>query len=273
MSWGTWGRDGYPGPSAAVKYPRLTACVLGARVVPPTDEALATLPAERYYTTIKDLPADERPRERLAKYGPDVLSVAELLAIMLRVGSRQMSAIDMAEHLLARFGGLKGVIAATVEELATVNGLGPAKAAQVKAAIELGKRVAGLTDESKPCIRGPEDAANLVSPDLRSEKREHFVALFLDTRNQVTRRKTISIGGLDASLIHPRELFKEAISCLAASVIVCHNHPSGDPTPSQEDLDITQRLIQAGKIIGIELLDHVVIGDGKWVSLKERGLM
>jgi DNA repair protein RadC len=231
------------------------------------------LAADRYYTTIKDLPADERPRERLAKYGPDALSTAELLAIMLRVGSHQMSAIDMAEHLLSRFGGLKGVIAATVEELGTVHGLGPAKAAQLKAAVELGRRIAQLTDEAKPTIRSPQDVANLVSPDFKTEKREHFMALFLDTRNQVTRRKTISIGGLDASLIHPRELFKEAISCLAASVIVSHNHPSGDPTPSQEDLDVTQRLIEAGKIIGIDLLDHVVVGDGRWVSMKERGLM
>ncbi|MBI2844222.1 MAG: DNA repair protein RadC [Armatimonadetes bacterium] len=222
---------------------------------------------------IKDLPPDERPRERLVKYGPDVLSMAELLAILIRTGTTEHSALDLAECLLSEFGSVKRMVGARVEQLASIKGVGIAKACQIKAAIELGARIAAFTEDSKPAVRSPSDVVHLMMPELRYEDREHMKALFLDVKNQVIRVSTISIGGLNVSLIHPRELFKEAICCAAASVIVCHNHPSGDPTPSQEDIEVTKRLVEAGKIIGVDLLDHVIIGDGKFVSLKEKELL
>lgn len=228
---------------------------------------------DTYTTMIRDLPADERPRERLVSYGPQVLSAAELIAILLRTGSQEVSAIGLAERLLSHFENLKGLANASVEQLAEIKGIGLAKAAQIQASIELGKRLAAFNENSKPVIRSPQDVHSLLSPELRYEGKEHFKALLLDTKNQVIRIRTISIGSLNASLIHPRELFREAIMAASASVIVAHNHPSGDPTPSHEDIEVTKRLLAAGKVIGIDVLDHVVVGDGKFVSLKERGLM
>jgi DNA repair protein RadC len=228
---------------------------------------------ERYTLTIKELPTDERPRERLVKYGADALSNAELLAIILRVGTQEYSAIGMAEHMLGRFNGLKGIATAGIEDLSTVKGLGTAKAAQIQAMVELGKRLAASVGPSRPTIRSPQDAADILMPELRDEPQEHFHALFLNTKNEVLRTRTITIGSLDASLITPRELFREAISSNSASVIIAHNHPSGDPTPSKEDVNVSKRLMQAGEMIGIEVLDHIVIGDGRWISIKERGLI
>lgn len=152
-------------------------------------------------------------------------------------------------------------------------GLGPAKAAQIKAAIEFGRRLVAASPEERPKIRSPRDVFNLIGPGLRDEKREHFVALLLDTKNGVLRQKTVSIGDLSSSIVHPREVFLEAIRHSAASMIVAHNHPSGDPTPSPEDAAVTRRLQEAGELLGIELLDHIVIGDNRFVSLKEKGLM
>jgi DNA repair protein RadC len=226
-----------------------------------------------YTTYIRDLPVDERPRERLVNYGPQVLSAAELLAVLLRTGTQEFSAIGLAEKLLSHFGSLRALSNATVEQLASFKGIGTAKAAQLQAAIELGKRLAVFGENTKPVIRSPHDVHSLVTPELRDEQKEHFKALMLDTKNQVIRIKTISIGSLNASLIHPRELYREAISAASASVIVVHNHPSGDPTPSREDIEVTKRLMEAGKVVGIDLLDHIVVGDGRWVSLKERGLL
>jgi DNA repair protein RadC len=214
--------------------------------------------AERYALTIKDLPTDERPRERLVKYGPEALSNAELLAIILRVGTQEYSAIGMAEHLLSRFDGLKGIASAGVEDLSEIKGLGTAKAAQIKA---------------RPTIRSARDAAEILMPELRDQPQECFKAMFLNNKNEVLKTRTITVGSLDWSIITPRDLFREGISGNCASVIVAHNHPSGDPTPSKEDIDVSKRLVQAGQMIGIEVLDHVIIGDGRWVSLKERGLM
>lgn len=229
--------------------------------------------SERYTLTIKDLPADERPRERLVKYGAEALSNAELLAIILRVGTQEYSAIGLAEHMLSRFNGLKGIATSSVEDLSRIKGLGIAKAAQIRAMAELGKRLAASVGHSRPTIRSPQDAADLVMPELRDEPQEHFKGIFLNSKNEVLKIRTITIGSLDASMITPRELFRDAISTNSASVIIAHNHPSGDPTPSQEDISVSKRLSEAGKVVGIEVLDHLVIGEGRWASLKERGLM
>jgi len=228
---------------------------------------------ETYRTIIRDLPEEERPRERLAKRGPEALANSELLAILLRTGSAKESALGLASRLLSRFGGLRGIAQATVEQLSEVSGMGLAKAAQLKAAFELGKRLAVSSDEARPTIGSPGDAASLVMEEVRYQDREHFLALFLDSRNRVIAQRTISVGSLQSNIVHPREVFKEAISRSSASLIVLHNHPSGDPTPSEDDRAITARLKEAGNLIGIPLLDHIIIGGGRFVSLKEKGVL
>jgi DNA repair protein RadC len=227
----------------------------------------------RYTVRIRELPADERPRERLIHHGADALSPTELLAILLRTGNEQRSATGLAEHLLSEFHGIRGVARATVTELAAVHGIGPAKAAQIKAAIEFGRRLVAASPEERPKVRSPRDIYDLLGPTLRDEKREHFIAVLMDTKGGVMRQRTVSVGDLSSSLVHPREVFAEAIRYSAASIIVAHNHPSGDPSPSPEDAAVTRRLVEAGEILGIEVLDHIVVGDGRWVSLKEKGLM
>jgi DNA repair protein RadC len=227
----------------------------------------------RYSPTIKQLPPDERPRERLAAYGPQALTTAELLAILIRVGNAQRSAVSLGEHLLAHFGNVREVACAPVEALAKVHGIGPAKAAQIKAAIEFGSRVSLFSGDARPTIQGPTDVSNLLMPDLRYAKKETLKSLLLTTKNQVIAVKTISIGDLSSSIVHPREVYQDAVIASAASIIIAHNHPSGDPTPSAEDVSVTRRLREAGEILGIELLDHIIIGDGTFVSLKERGKM
>lgn len=228
---------------------------------------------ERYTVAIRELPTQDRPRERLMANGASALSTAELLAIQLRIGTKERSALGLAEQLLSQFSGLRGIANASVEELSVVKGIGPVKAVEIAAAVELGRRLAALTSEEKPCIRSPQDVANLLTPELRDVKKEHFKSLLLNTKNQVIKINTVSIGILDSSLVHPREVFKDAIQASAASIIVAHNHPSGDPTPSPEDKRVTQRLAECGTLLGIDLLDHIIIGDNRWVSLKERGLL
>ena len=231
-----------------------------------------TMP-EQYSVLIRDLPQDERPRERLERYGANALTVPELLAIILRVGNVRVSALQLGQQLVSHFGSLRALAAASVQELSTINGIGLAKACQLKAAFELGKRLATAPDTPKPIITSPQDAANLVMEDMRYYREEHFRVLFLDTRNQVTNASDISIGTLNASIVHPREVFKAAISHLAAAIVLVHNHPSGDPKPSGEDLSLTARLKQAGELVGIPVFDHLIIGDGTFVSLKGLGLM
>ena len=222
---------------------------------------------------IRDLPAGERPRERMAQYGPEAMSTVELLAILLRVGSRGESAIRLAERLLAEFGGLAGMAKARIPQLSALPGIGLAKAAQIKAAFELGKRLATSVEGPRPVIRNASDAAALMMEELRYREQECLAAILLDARNQVIRTLVLMIGTLTGSPAHPREVFKEALAHGCASLIVCHNHPSGDPTPSRDDIALTTRLVQAGEIMGIPLLDHLIIGDGRFVSLKEAGRM
>lgn len=214
---------------------------------------------------------ESRPRERLLKEGAGALSDIELLAIMLRTGTMDMTALDLATLLLSKYRNLLGLMQVSVEELNSLKGIGLAKAAQIKAALELGRRVAVAAAGDGDSIRSPEDAAALVMEDMRHLDKEHFMALLLNVKNRVLAREIISIGTLNTSSVHPRELFKPAVRRSAASVILVHNHPSGDPSPSNEDLEVTRRLVEAGKILGIQVLDHLIIGDKEFVSLKAMG--
>jgi DNA repair protein RadC len=223
--------------------------------------------------TVRDLPRDERPRERLLKLGSEALSAQEILALILGRGIRGESVMMTSQKLLSRFGSLKGVADASVEELTQTRGIGSAKAAQIKAAIELSRRLESDAGESpNPILKSPEDAVAVARGQLKGRKKEHFLVLCLDTRNRLINHKLVSMGSLDTSIVHPREAFKEAVSSCAASVIFAHNHPSGDPEPSREDIELTKRLVKAGEIIGIEVLDHIIVCDRGYLSLKARNM-
>nr|WP_308162222.1 DNA repair protein RadC [Bacillus sp. ISL-18] len=222
---------------------------------------------------IRDFPQDERPRERFINHGPQSLSNHELIAILLRTGTKDESVLQLANRLLTHFEGLRMLKGATLEEMTEIKGIGAAKAIQILAAVEIGRRIANLNYTDRYVIRSPEDGAKYVMNDMRFLTQEHFVCLFLNTKNQVIHKQTVFIGSLNASIVHPREVFREALKRSAASIIALHNHPSGDPTPSKEDIDVTKRLVECGKIIGIDLLDHLIIGENKFVSLKEKGYL
>lgn len=222
---------------------------------------------------IKDIPIEERPRERLIKYGAEVLSNSELLAILIRTGTKSESAIKIAQRMIGTSEGLQFVSTSTLQELSEFKGIGAAKATQIKAAIELGKRLRNYRIDNRIKINKPEDAIEVLMEDMRYLKKEHLKVIFLNTKNIIIDVKDLSIGSLSSSIVHPREVFSEAIRKSSSSIIVCHNHPSGDPTPSMEDINITRRLHEVGKLVGIDLLDHLIIGDGNYVSLKEKGII
>ena len=221
---------------------------------------------------IMDLHEADRPRERLASLGPQALSNAELIAILLRVGVRGESAVAVGQRLLNKFGGLNGLHRAPFRELMDQHGLGEAKASQIKAAIELGRRLTLESPEERPAINSPADAAALVQYEMSALEQEHLRVILLDRRNRVMETAEVYKGSVNSSQIRIGEVFKEAIRKNASAVVVIHNHPSGDPTPSPDDVAVTRAIVQAGKLLDVEVLDHLVIGQGKWVSLKERGL-
>jgi DNA repair protein RadC len=221
---------------------------------------------------IKDLPVGERPRERLARLGEGALSTAELLAIILRTGVGGESVLDMATRLIYQYGGLPGLARASVAELRAEKGMGEAKTAQLKAALELGRRMLLASPEDRFVIRSPADVAQLLMAEMSHLEQEHFQVLYLDTRNRLLGSETVYVGSLNASHIRVGEVFRDAVKRNCAAIIVAHNHPSGDPTPSPEDVEVTRQLVAAGNLLDIELLDHLIIGQQRFVSLRERGL-
>ena len=228
---------------------------------------------EKSSFTIHDLPKPERPRERLRNFGPEALSAQELLALVIGRGIPGKSVMNIAQELLSRFGNIKAISEATIEELSQIKGIGFAKAAQIKACFELGKRQ-DLEPELKDFdIKNPQSVVKAIQSSIKDKAKEHFKLILLNTRNKIIGISTVSIGTLNSNLVHPREVFKDAISHSAASVVFAHNHPSGDPEPSEDDLTITKRLTEAGKILGIEVIDHIIISKNGFFSFKEKGLI
>jgi len=221
---------------------------------------------------IADLPAEERPRERLKRLGAQVLSTGELLAILLRVGVPGENAVQVGQRLISKFKNLAGLQRAPFEELCDQHGIGEAKAAQIKAAIELGNRLRVEAPNVRPTVNSPADAAALVAYEMSALEQEHLRVILLDTRNGVLDIVEIYKGSVNSSQVHVGELFKPAIRRNAAALIVVHNHPSGDPTPSPDDVAVTRAIVQAGKLLDVDVLDHMIIGQGRWISMKERGL-
>ncbi len=225
-----------------------------------------------YHPTIRDLPTAERPRERLRDRGASTLSNAELLAIVLRTGTASENALNLASRMLARFGGLVGLARAGFRELCAERGLGEAKAAQLKAALELGRRLLAEQPEERVVVRSPQDIANLLMAEMGLFEEEHLRVVLLNTRNQVMAVPEVYRGSVNTSLIRVSEVFREAVRGNCPALVVVHNHPSGDPTPSSEDVRVTEQIVKAGKLLDIEVLDHLIIGQQRYISLKEQRL-
>lgn len=228
--------------------------------------------APRYHLTIHDFPLGERPRERLQYYGASALSNAELLAILLRVGTPGENVLTLSTRLLKEFNGLAGLDKAGFGDLAQVKGISTAKTAQLKAALELGRRLLISSPDARPQITSPADAANLLMLEMGSLEQENLRTILLDTKNRVLDTRNVYQGNVNSSIIRVAEIFREAVRANATAMIVAHNHPSGDPTPSPEDVQVTRSIVEGGRLLGIEVLDHLVIGRQCYVSLRERGL-
>ncbi len=223
-----------------------------------------------YRLRICDMQRDERPRERLIKYGASALGDSELLAIILRTGTRKENVVNLCQRILSQYN-LKQLSQTNLTQLMELHGIKESKAAQIAACFEIARRLEAFNEEAKPVIHSPEDVYRRIYPGLRGQKKEKFIELCLDTKNHVIKEDIISIGSLNANIVHPREVFKTALAESAAHIIVAHNHPSGDPSPSKEDIEITKKLVETGKIMGIEVLDHIIIGEGRHFSMKEAG--
>lgn len=223
---------------------------------------------------MKGLPQEERPREKMLFYGKEFLSTAELLAILLRSGTREKSALELAQEILSMDKrGILFLENSSPEELAEIKGVGTAKACQVLAAVELGKRASTHPKKIGEEIANPDDIVQLFMGKMRYYNKEHFEVLLINAKGQIVEETEVSVGDLCSTLIHPREVFCQAVKRSAASVIFVHNHPSGDPNPSSQDIETTDRLVKAAAVLGINVLDHIIIGDGKYISMKSKGLM
>ncbi|MFH1126787.1 MAG: DNA repair protein RadC [archaeon] len=221
---------------------------------------------------IKDLPQFEKPRERLLKYGPEALSLSELLAIIIRCGTREENVLDLSKRILKEFD-IKDLPQVTASQVKRFKGIKDAKAAQIIAVFEIARRISSDKEPYKLKFQNSKDVRDYLMPKMKNLKKEHLVGLYLDTRNQLIKEETISIGTLNSSLIHPREIFRSAVTEACASIILVHNHPSGDPTPSADDISVTKKIIKASEIMRIELMDHIILGNEKHVSLKEDGMI
>lgn len=222
---------------------------------------------------IMDLPESERPREKLLRYGAETLSNGELLAVILRTGNSSENIVNLSNRILKEAGGLNGLLRSSSEEFLGLKGIGEAKASQLLALAEISKRFKSFKSGDEYKISQPRDAAELLMESMRCLKQECLKLIMLNTKNVVIALKDVFVGSLNSSIVHPREVFCEAIKKSSASIIISHNHPSGDPAPSSEDINLTHRIKECGKLIGIELLDHIIIGDGCYVSLKEKGIL
>ncbi len=237
-----------------------------------SDESGGASPAQRYTQSIREMLPDDRPREKLVKFGPGALTDSELLAILLRVGVAGENVVSLSQRLLKEHGGLNGLSRVPLSQLCELRGMGEAKASQLKAALELGRRLLLAEPDQRLQIRSPGDLASPLMLEMAELEQEHLKVIMLDNKNRVLKMQTVYVGTINSSQVRVAEIYREAIRQNALSIIVAHNHPSGDPTPSSEDVAVTGELIEAGKLLGIDLLDHLVIGHQRFVSLRERRL-